>query len=37
MGLGLSIAQWIVDKHKGTIKVTKNQHKETTFTVKIPV
>jgi two-component system, OmpR family, sensor histidine kinase CiaH len=37
MGLGLSIAQWIVEKHKGTIRVTKNQHKGTTFIVKLPM
>lgn len=36
VGLGLSIAQWIVEKHKGTVKVTKNQNKGTTFIVKLP-
>lgn len=36
MGLGLSIAQWIVSQHKGTIKVVKNQNKGTTFIVKLP-
>lgn len=37
VGLGLSIAQWIVSKHNGTIKVLKNhQHKGTTFKVKLP-
>lgn len=36
MGLGLSIAQWIVAKHSGTIKVSKNQNKGTTFLVKLP-
>ncbi|MDQ0231844.1 sensor histidine kinase [Metabacillus malikii] len=36
MGLGLSIAHWIVTKHKGTIKVMKNQHQGTTFIVKLP-
>ncbi|OLS39262.1 ATP-binding protein [Bacillus sp. MRMR6] len=35
-GLGLSIAPWIVTKHDGTISVSRNQHKGTTFTVKLP-
>ncbi|WJD83558.1 sensor histidine kinase [Priestia megaterium] len=35
-GLGLSIAQWIVAKHNGTIKAIKNQNKGTTFKVKLP-
>ncbi|MEC1696534.1 sensor histidine kinase [Schinkia azotoformans] len=36
VGLGLSIAQWIVEKHHGTISVLKNQQKGTTFIVKFP-
>jgi two-component system, OmpR family, sensor histidine kinase CiaH len=36
VGLGLSIAQWIVVKHDGRIKVIKNQNKGTTFKVKLP-
>lgn len=36
IGLGLSIAQWIVTKHDGTIKVIRNQTKGTTFKVKLP-
>ncbi|MBP3952657.1 sensor histidine kinase [Bacillus suaedae] len=36
VGLGLSIAQWIVTKHGGTISVFKNQHKGTTFKVRLP-
>lgn len=36
VGLGLSIAHWIVEKHGGTITAVSNQHKETTFKVKLP-
>lgn len=36
VGLGLSIAQWIVSKHNGTIKVLQNQNKGTIFKVKLP-
>jgi two-component system, OmpR family, sensor histidine kinase CiaH len=36
MGLGLSIAQWIVSKHGGTIKVKNNQTKGSTFKVRLP-
>jgi two-component system, OmpR family, sensor histidine kinase CiaH len=36
MGLGLSIAQWIVTQHGGTITVTKIQNQGTTFKVKFP-
>lgn len=36
VGLGLSIAQWIVEQHQGTIKVYKNQNKGTTFKVILP-
>lgn len=36
-GLGLSIALWIVNAHKGTIKVTSNTPKGTVFTVKLPI
>ncbi|WP_062109890.1 sensor histidine kinase [Bacillus niameyensis] len=35
-GLGLSIAQWIVAKHGGTIAVIRGQQKGTTFQVKLP-
>jgi two-component system, OmpR family, sensor histidine kinase CiaH len=35
-GLGLSIAQWIVSKHNGTIKVIKSPNKGITFIVKLP-
>lgn len=36
MGLGLSIAGWIVDKHGGTIKVTHNEPRGSIFTIKLP-
>lgn len=36
VGLGLSIAHWIVKQHEGTIKATKNKNKGTTFKVKLP-
>ncbi|MEH6991457.1 ATP-binding protein [Neobacillus drentensis] len=36
VGLGLSIAQWIVEQHNGTIKAIPNQSKGTTFKVKLP-
>ncbi len=36
VGLGLSIAQWIVASHRGTIKVDGNQGGGTMFTIKLP-
>ena len=36
MGLGLSIAQWIVAMHNGTIHVKRNENNGTTFIVKLP-
>jgi heavy metal sensor kinase len=36
-GLGLSIAQWIVRMHDGTIDVRSREGKETVFTVMLPL
>ncbi len=36
VGLGLSIAHWIVKQHDGTIKASQNKNKGTTFKVKLP-
>jgi signal transduction histidine kinase len=36
-GLGLSIAQWIVSAHKGTIKIESAAMKPTTVTVRLPL
>jgi signal transduction histidine kinase len=36
-GLGLSIAQWIVTAHGGTIEITSQPETLTTFTVRLPM
>lgn len=36
IGLGLSIALWIVSAHGGSIKVSANENKGTTFKIKLP-
>ncbi len=36
-GLGLSIAEWIVAAHKGTIQMTSEPSKLTTVTVRLPI
>ncbi|CEG21286.1 Signal transduction histidine-protein kinase ArlS [Planococcus massiliensis] len=36
MGLGLSIAQWIVESHSGIISAASNNQQGTTFKVKLP-
>jgi heavy metal sensor kinase len=36
-GLGLSIARWIAEMHRGTITVTSELHKGSSFTVSLPI
>jgi signal transduction histidine kinase len=36
-GLGLSIAKWIVESHKGTIQVSSHIGEGSTFFIKIPI
>lgn len=35
-GLGLSMAKWIIKRHKGTLKVFSKLGEGTTFTIKLP-
>ena len=35
-GLGLSIAKWVAEAHRGSIQVNSKMNKGTTFTVKLP-
>ncbi|MCG6981222.1 MAG: GHKL domain-containing protein, partial [Deltaproteobacteria bacterium] len=36
LGLGLSMVEGIVERHKGSIEITSEVGKGTTFTVKLP-
>ena len=36
-GLGLSLVQWIVGQHDGTVKVRSRPGEGTTFTVTLPI
>jgi signal transduction histidine kinase len=37
IGLGLSIAKWIIDEHQGSVEVVTRQGEGTTFVIWLPV
>lgn len=36
-GLGLAIAKWIIDEHQGSVEVTTEEGKGSTFTIWLPI